>query len=179
MQGRRKLVKLPDFLPGLGQLYVDPQTLPAGPFLAYDHTGRLVSTIYMVPLKDITAHKKLSGLAAAGEPVLAPGEHFEVTLTVEGVYDYLCEPHEQAGMVGRLIVGHPAGPGTLPFDWFKGTREGRTWLDVPEAARRTFPAIGEIMRRKRVPAPRSTAASWDRTAAGHRAICQAESPKRL
>jgi hypothetical protein len=29
-----ELVKLPDFLPGLGQLYVDPKTLPAGPFLA-------------------------------------------------------------------------------------------------------------------------------------------------
>ena len=27
-----KLVKLPDFLPGMGQLFVDPTTLPAGPF---------------------------------------------------------------------------------------------------------------------------------------------------
>ena len=33
------LVALPDFLPGLGTLYVDPATLPAGPFLAYDHQG--------------------------------------------------------------------------------------------------------------------------------------------
>jgi hypothetical protein len=33
------LVKLPDFLSGLGTLYVDPKTLPAGPFLAYDHSG--------------------------------------------------------------------------------------------------------------------------------------------
>ena len=39
-----ELVTLPDFLPGLGQLYVDPATLPAGPFLAYDHDGKLVST---------------------------------------------------------------------------------------------------------------------------------------
>ena len=38
------LVKLPDFLPGMGQLFVDPATLPAGPFLAYDHDGALVST---------------------------------------------------------------------------------------------------------------------------------------
>ena len=43
-----KLVKLPEFLPGLGQLYVDPATLPAGPFLAYDHDGALVSTIFMI-----------------------------------------------------------------------------------------------------------------------------------
>src|SRR5690349_15091483 len=60
-----ELVKLPDFLPGMGTLYVDPKTLPAGPFLAYDHSGRLVSTIYMVPLKDLDAHNRLSGLAAA------------------------------------------------------------------------------------------------------------------
>jgi hypothetical protein len=30
------LVQLPNFLPGLGTLYVKPDTLPAGPFLAYD-----------------------------------------------------------------------------------------------------------------------------------------------
>jgi hypothetical protein len=60
------LVKLPDFLPGLGTLYVDPKTLPAGPFLAYDHRGRLVSTIYMIPLADMQAEKAFSGLAAPG-----------------------------------------------------------------------------------------------------------------
>ena len=31
-----------------------------------------------------------------------PGDHFEVTLTAEGVYDYYCIPHEEAGMVGRI-----------------------------------------------------------------------------
>jgi hypothetical protein len=64
-----ELVKLPDFLPGIGVLYVDPKTLPAGPFLAYDHNGHLVSTIYMVPLKDLNAHKKFDGLAAPGGKV--------------------------------------------------------------------------------------------------------------
>jgi hypothetical protein len=61
-----ELVKLPDFLPGLGTLYVDPATLPAGPFLAYDHQGNLVSTIYMIPVKDITDQKKFDALAAPG-----------------------------------------------------------------------------------------------------------------
>src|SRR6185437_11408210 len=61
-----ELVKLPDFLPGLGQLYVDPKTLPAGPFLAYDHTGKLVSTIYMVPLKDMNDKKKFELTAPGG-----------------------------------------------------------------------------------------------------------------
>ena len=59
-----ELVKLPDFIPGMGTLYVDPKTLPAGPFLAYDHKGQLVSTIYMIPLKDMDGHKNIADLAA-------------------------------------------------------------------------------------------------------------------
>ena len=68
---------------------------------------------------------------------LLPNETFALTLTVEGVYDYFCIPHEMAGgMVGRIIVGRPAGPGAQPI-------EGA----VPEPARRAFPSIEEIMRR--------------------------------
>lgn len=62
------LVKLPDYLPGMGTLYVDPATLPIGPFLGYDKAGRLVNVIYMVPLRELEAHKAWSNLgqAAAG-----------------------------------------------------------------------------------------------------------------
>jgi hypothetical protein len=63
------LVALPDFVPGLGTLYVDPTTLPAGPFLAYDKQGKLVSSVYMIPVKDITAHKAFNNLAVAKEKV--------------------------------------------------------------------------------------------------------------
>jgi hypothetical protein len=59
------LVALPDFLPGLGTLYVDPATLPAGPFLAYDRKGQLVSSVYMIPLKDINEHKEFKNLKVA------------------------------------------------------------------------------------------------------------------
>jgi len=59
------LVALPDFIPGLGTLYVDPATLPAGPFLAYDRKGHLVSTVYMVPLKDMNEHKEFKNLKVA------------------------------------------------------------------------------------------------------------------
>jgi hypothetical protein len=64
-----ELVKLPDFLPGLGTLYVDPKTLPAGPFLAYDHAGGLVSTIYMIPLKELDAQMAWNDLPAPGGKV--------------------------------------------------------------------------------------------------------------
>jgi hypothetical protein len=63
------LVKLPDFLPGLGTLYVVPSTLPVGPFLAYDRDGTLVSSVYMIPIKDIDAHKKFDNLNVAREKV--------------------------------------------------------------------------------------------------------------
>jgi hypothetical protein len=71
-----ELVKLPDFLPGMGTLYVDPKTLPAGPFLAYDREGRLVSTIYMVPTKDLEGKKKFDDLAASGGKVDHVDLHF-------------------------------------------------------------------------------------------------------
>lgn len=59
------LVQLPDFFPGLGTLYVDPKSLPAGPFLAYDRQGNLVSSIYMLPLKDLGAHRAFQDLPVA------------------------------------------------------------------------------------------------------------------
>ena len=64
------LVQLPDFLPGLGTLYADPATLPAGPFLAYDRQGNLVSSIYMIPLKEMNDQKAFTGLKTGkGEQV--------------------------------------------------------------------------------------------------------------
>jgi hypothetical protein len=64
-----ELVPLPDFLPGMGTLYVDPKTLPVGPFLAYDREGKLVSSIYMVPMKDLEAKKAFNNLGVAQETV--------------------------------------------------------------------------------------------------------------
>lgn len=61
-----ELVELPEFLPGLGQLFVDPSTLPAGPFLAYDRDGELVSTVYMIPVADLNPDTTFDNLAAPG-----------------------------------------------------------------------------------------------------------------
>lgn len=36
-----------------------------------------------------------------------PGGEFEYTFTVPGRYDYVCLPHEGAGMVGTVIVEEP------------------------------------------------------------------------
>ena len=56
------LVRLPDWLPGLGTLYVDPATLPAGPYLGYNHNGQLVNVTYMISIKDLDQHKDWNDL---------------------------------------------------------------------------------------------------------------------
>jgi hypothetical protein len=81
------LVALPDFVPGLGTLYVDPATLPAGPFLGYDHQGNLVSSIYMIPLKDMNAQKAFSGLKVAQ----ARADHVDIVFNAG--HPGVAEPH--------------------------------------------------------------------------------------
>ncbi len=83
------------------------------------------------------------------------GDRFEVTLSVEGVYDYYCLPHEQAGMVGRIVVGRPGGPGALPFDYFTGKLDAAGWKAVPPAAQKAFPSVEAIVRQKVIRRPAS------------------------
>ncbi|HUH87450.1 MAG TPA: DUF5602 domain-containing protein [Pusillimonas sp.] len=81
------LVKLPSFIPGMGQLFVDPKTLPAGPFLAYDHDGKLVSTIYMIPLAQMTPQMHLDDLLAPG------GQVDHVDMMYNAGHPGVAEPH--------------------------------------------------------------------------------------
>jgi plastocyanin len=84
--------------------------------------------------------------------LVQPGAQFEVTLTVEGVYDYLCMPHEAAGMVGRiggsghlavrLLQGPPrnralaAGPGGGPEGFPEHRRDHGAQIRSPRLSRR-------------------------------------------
>jgi hypothetical protein len=88
----------------------------------------------------------------ASDYLVNPGDSFEVTLTVEGVYDYFCAPHELAGMVGRIIVGQPNGPGTLPFDYFANDPAKASWSQIPPAAQDRFPSIEQILSQRSVSA---------------------------
>ncbi|SCX86408.1 plastocyanin/azurin family copper-binding protein [Microvirga guangxiensis] len=72
---------------------------------------------------------------------LLPDESFSVTLTVEGVYDFYCIPHEHAGMVGRVIVGRPGPASASPLPEQAAGGEA-----IPEIALRAFPSVDEIMR---------------------------------
>lgn len=81
------LVKLPDFIPGLGQLFVDPATLPAGPFLGYDHEGKLVTTTYMIPLSMMTPAMNLADLKVPAGSV----DHVDIQYNAG--HPGLAEPH--------------------------------------------------------------------------------------
>ena len=43
----------------------------------------------------------------ASELLSEDGETFERTFEAEGIYDYVCTPHEEMGMIGSIIVGWP------------------------------------------------------------------------
>src|SRR4051812_41069623 len=60
------LVNFPKFFPGLGVIFVKPDTLPLGPFLCFDRQDRLAATVYMVPTKDIEDHKSFEAPGFAG-----------------------------------------------------------------------------------------------------------------
>jgi halocyanin-like protein len=41
----------------------------------------------------------------SGEPVSSEGETYETTFDSDGIYNYVCEPHEGQGMKGSVVVG--------------------------------------------------------------------------
>lgn len=75
--------------------------------------------------------------------LMEQGAHFERTFTVPGVYDYFCQPHESMGMVGRIVVGDP---GTAPY--FPSPKP--EWREIPDAALRAFPPVGDVMKAGRI-----------------------------
>jgi hypothetical protein len=96
------LVDLPDFIPGMGSLYVDPATLPAGPFLAFDRDGGLVSTMYMIPLSALNAQTPFENLDAADAPV----DHVDVQFNAG--HPGVAEPHYHI-VLWHVSVAEAAG----------------------------------------------------------------------
>lgn len=68
---------------------------------------------------------------------MLPGQEFSLTLSVPGIYDYYCLPHEMAAMVGRIVVGTPEMPGWDDSALYAG--------GVTERVSAQFPSIGEIL----------------------------------
>ncbi len=76
---------------------------------------------------------------------------FRWTFEVEGTYDYYSRAQEYLGMVGRIVVGRPGGPGEKPPGY--GNREGRAVM-YPDAARLLeYLKSDEIVQKKVIPCP--------------------------
>ena len=76
---------------------------------------------------------------------------FDWKFEVEGTYDFFSRYQEVLGMVGRIVVGRPGGPGEKP--WGYGGRDGRN--PIYEATLKTAKLLDsqEIVRKKAIPFP--------------------------
>ena len=74
-----------------------------------------------------------------------PGSSLEVRLTVPGIYDFFCLPHEAAGMVGRIVVGVPGVDFEVPP---YALRDIASDTKLPRAARQAFPSFERIVRER-------------------------------
>ncbi|MEE8349971.1 MAG: hypothetical protein V3R94_10390 [Acidobacteriota bacterium] len=76
---------------------------------------------------------------------------FDFVLDVEGTYDYFSKYQEVVGMVGRIVVGRPGGPGEKP--WGYGGAEGRN--PIYKSILKTAALLNsrEIVQKKRIPFP--------------------------
>lgn len=82
-----QIAHFPDFYPGLGTIYVQPDTMPIGPYYSYDRHGRLVNTIYMVPIRMFDEHQVITMIQGSRLPV----DHVVISYTAP--HPGVDEPH--------------------------------------------------------------------------------------
>jgi pseudoazurin len=92
-------VRMLNQAPG-GMMQFDPQLLKISPgdtvhFTATDQGHNVQSLDGMIPAGAKPFRSEIS-------------QNLAVTFTVPGVYGYRCTPHGTLGMVGLIVVGHPA-----------------------------------------------------------------------
>jgi plastocyanin len=89
----------------------------------------------------------VESMASAGRA--KPG--FTIRFDVPGTYDYFSKYEEWAGMVGRVVVGKPGGPGEKP--WGYGNIDGRRVVPPKVKERAKLLDSNEIVKRKSLPFP--------------------------
>lgn len=140
---------------------------PAGSHVVFDPIGLLVRPGQRVRwvndgnnVHTVTAYHPANAqhplrIPAGASPwdsgyLVNPGDSFEVQLTIEGIYDYYCTPHEGAGMVGRIVVSRSYGGQPAAFEPYPDDHGNPLWKKVPEAALRNFPPVETILKKGRV-----------------------------
>ena len=133
-----------------GRVSFDPVGLRMEPgqrlrFINQDNGNSHTSTAYS-PDIDGRPLRIPSRAKAWNSDYLEPGQSFEITLDVPGVYDFYCQPHEHAGMVGRIVVGRPEDGG----QWEQNSEVGDLTPEILAA----FPEVADILSMGRI------AAAW-------------------
>jgi plastocyanin len=129
---------------GGAKVWYDPVGLHVRPGQTVRWSNRDAGNTHTVTAYHPAIFGRPRRIPAAARPwdsdYLLPGAAFSVVLTVEGVYDYYCVPHEHAGMVGRIVVGAPPpGAAEQPPD--------PDLAPLPEVALNGFPPVAEILER--------------------------------
>lgn len=121
----------------------------------YIEPGDTVRFFAASPHHTVTAYHPLQGkpqrvpdgVEPFSSPMVPVGTAWEYTFDVPGVYDVWCGPHEQYGMVMRIVVGEATGPATQAPDDFgpEGTygAAGTVLLD-PALAPLNIIAVGSV-----------------------------------
>ncbi|NVO57406.1 hypothetical protein HW561_16545 [Rhodobacteraceae bacterium B1Z28] len=123
------------------RVWYDPFGLFVAPGTTIRFTNRDPGNSHTATAYHPDIYDRKRRIPAAAEPwdsdFLLPDEYFEVTLTVPGVYDYYCLPHEMTAMVGRIVVG-----GAIDAAW-EGSSEDQD--DVSEEVLSALPLVEKII----------------------------------
>jgi hypothetical protein len=91
--------ELPEFIPGVGVLYVNPDTLPVGPYLSYGRDGQLIEVVFMIPLSEMTASQDWTNLGTEALQQLQITHIDHVDFTYTGGHPGMEEPHYHIRLV--------------------------------------------------------------------------------
>lgn len=106
--GVATILPLPEFIPGVGALFIDPANAPVGPWLAYGNDGSLVEVLFMVPISEMQQATDWPDLAAGLVAQLGMTvDH--VDITYNGGHPGMAEPHYHF----RLVLVDAATQETL------------------------------------------------------------------
>lgn len=94
-----ELLPLPEFIPGVGTLYVQPDDAPIGPWLAYGPDDILIEVLFMVPLAALEDAEDWQNLAAGTLAELDAGPVDHVDVTFNGGHPGLEEAHYHLRLV--------------------------------------------------------------------------------
>lgn len=93
------ILPLPEFIPTVGALYIDPANAPVGPYLAYGNDGSLVEVVYMVPLADLDKESNWDELKADVLSELGVTAINHVDISYNGGHPGMEEPHYHIRLV--------------------------------------------------------------------------------